>query len=102
MTQEEPSEAYLLLRTSIRSAALCQGKQRPVPERDAAQIAPVLDQRRQLLLIMDGIADKVVQKYQNSTCGQLWQKRGHGPFPPIARAMNQSRKMRARPTSTIR
>lgn len=26
--------------------------------------------------IMDRIADKVVQKYQNSTCEQLWQKRG--------------------------
>ncbi len=25
--------------------------------------------------IMDRIADKVVQKYQNSTCEQLWQKR---------------------------
>jgi hypothetical protein len=26
--------------------------------------------------IMDRIADKVVQKYQNSTCEQLWQKKG--------------------------
>jgi hypothetical protein len=26
--------------------------------------------------IMDKIADKVVQKYQNSSCEQLWQKKG--------------------------
>ncbi len=26
--------------------------------------------------IMDMIADRVVQKYQNSTCEQLWQKKG--------------------------
>jgi hypothetical protein len=26
--------------------------------------------------IMDRIADKVVEKYQNSTCEQLWQKKG--------------------------
>ena len=26
--------------------------------------------------IMDRVADKVVQKYQNSTCQQLWQKKG--------------------------
>ena len=26
--------------------------------------------------IMDRIADKVVQKYQNSTCQQLWEKKG--------------------------
>jgi hypothetical protein len=30
--------------------------------------------------IMDGIADKVVQKYQNSTCEQLWVKKSeHAP-----------------------
>ena len=26
--------------------------------------------------IMDRVADKVVQKYQGSTCEQLWQKKG--------------------------
>jgi hypothetical protein len=26
--------------------------------------------------IMDRVAEKVVQKYQNSTCEQLWQKKG--------------------------
>ena len=26
--------------------------------------------------VMDAIADKIVQKYQNSSCEQLWQKRG--------------------------
>jgi hypothetical protein len=30
--------------------------------------------------IMDMIADRVVQKYQGSTCEQLWQNKGkHGP-----------------------
>ena len=27
--------------------------------------------------IIDDIANKVVQKYQNSSCEQLWQRRGH-------------------------
>jgi hypothetical protein len=31
--------------------------------------------------ILDAIADKVVQKYQNSTCEQLWQEKGK-PKPP--------------------
>ncbi len=26
--------------------------------------------------IMDRVADKVIQKYQNSSCQQLWQKKG--------------------------
>ena len=26
--------------------------------------------------VMDRVADKVIQKYQNSTCEQLWQKKG--------------------------
>ena len=26
--------------------------------------------------IMNRVADKVIQKYQNSTCEQLWQKKG--------------------------
>ncbi len=26
--------------------------------------------------LLDMVADKVVQKYQNSTCEQLWQKKG--------------------------
>jgi hypothetical protein len=35
--------------------------------------------------IMDRVADKVVQKYQSSTCQQLWQERAAGqgkPKPP--------------------
>ena len=31
--------------------------------------------------VMDQIANKVVQKYQNSTCEQLWQRRGQPPSP---------------------
>jgi len=31
--------------------------------------------------ILDLIADRVVQKYQNSSCEQLWQKRGEPKSP---------------------
>lgn len=69
------------------------------PSATAAQSATVLDQRRQLLpimdgllLIMDGIAEKVVQKNQNPTGEKLGQKRDHGPSRLIARAMNRKPK----------
>jgi len=29
--------------------------------------------------MMDKVADKVIQKYQQSSCEQLWQKRGQPP-----------------------
>ena len=32
--------------------------------------------------IMDGIADKVIQKYQSSTCEQLWQEKMQGQGKP--------------------
>ena len=32
--------------------------------------------------LLDMIADKVIQKYQSSTCEQLWQKKGQ-PKPPM-------------------
>jgi hypothetical protein len=41
----------------------------------SALILPVLV-RAQEFPIMDRVADKVIQKYQNSTCEQLWQKKG--------------------------
>jgi hypothetical protein len=31
--------------------------------------------------ILDKVAAKVIQKYQNSTCEQLWEKKAH-PQPP--------------------
>jgi len=31
--------------------------------------------------ILDRVADKVVQKYQGSTCEQLWQKKGEPKSP---------------------
>jgi hypothetical protein len=37
--------------------------------------------------IMDDIANKVVQKYQNSSCEQLWQKRGEPHSPREQRAI---------------
>ena len=37
--------------------------------------------------IMDKIADKVVQKYQNSTCEQLWEKKGQPKSPREQRAV---------------
>ena len=32
--------------------------------------------------IMDRVADKVIQKYQTSTCEQLWQERAQGQGQP--------------------
>ncbi len=32
--------------------------------------------------VMDRVADKVVQKYQSSTCEQLWQERAQGKGKP--------------------
>lgn len=32
--------------------------------------------------ILNRVADKVIEKYQNSTCEQLWQERGQ-PKPPM-------------------
>jgi hypothetical protein len=32
--------------------------------------------------VMDRVADKVVQKYQTSTCEQLWQERAQGQGKP--------------------
>ena len=37
--------------------------------------------------IMDRVADKVIQKYQNSTCEQLWQKKGQPPSEREQRAI---------------
>jgi len=31
--------------------------------------------------LMDAVANKVIQKYQTSTCEQLWQKRSQKPPP---------------------
>jgi hypothetical protein len=39
--------------------------------------------------IIDDIANKVVQKYQNSSCEQLWEKRGH-PKSPREQEMMQA------------
>ena len=37
--------------------------------------------------VVDAVAGKVVQKYQSSTCEQLWQKRGQQPGPEEARVL---------------
>ena len=37
--------------------------------------------------ILDRVASKVIQKYQNSTCQQLWQKRGQPPSEREQRAI---------------
>ena len=44
--------------------------------------------------IMDRIANKVIQKYQNSTCQQLWQKKGQ---PPSQREQEAIQIMRNNP-----
>ena len=38
--------------------------------------------------IMNRVADKVIQKYQNSTCEQLWQEKGQ-PKPPMEQELVQ-------------
>ena len=37
--------------------------------------------------IMDMVADKVVQKYQSSSCEQLWQKKGEPKSPEEQRVI---------------
>jgi hypothetical protein len=37
--------------------------------------------------ILDRVANKVIQKYQNSTCEQLWQKKGQAPSEREQRAI---------------
>ena len=37
--------------------------------------------------IMDRVADKVIQKYQNSSCEQLWQKKGKPKWEMEQRAV---------------
>lgn len=41
--------------------------------------------------ILDRIADKVVQKYQNSSCQQLWEKRGQPKSQREQRAVEMLR-----------
>jgi hypothetical protein len=44
--------------------------------------------------ILDAIADKVIQKYQTSTCEQLWQEKSK-PKPPMEQEIVQ--KLRSEP-----
>ena len=37
--------------------------------------------------ILDAVADKVVQKYQSSSCEQLWQKKGEPKSPEEQRVI---------------
>lgn len=39
-------------------------------------------------MIMDMVANKVIQKYQGSTCEQLWQKKGQPKSPEEQKAVN--------------
>jgi hypothetical protein len=38
--------------------------------------------------MLDMVANKVIQKYQGSTCEQLWQNRGKSPAPEKERILN--------------
>jgi hypothetical protein len=38
--------------------------------------------------IMDMVADKVIGKYQNATCQQLWEQKGQPKSPEEQRAVN--------------
>jgi hypothetical protein len=48
--------------------------------------------------ILDMIADKVIQKYQASTCEQLWQQKGQ-PKPPMEQEAIQ--KLRSEPAMRL-
>ena len=48
--------------------------------------------------ILDMIADKVIQKYQSSTCEQLWQQKGQ-PKPPMEQEAIQ--KLRSEPAMRL-
>ena len=39
-------------------------------------------------MILDRVANKVIQKYQSSSCEQLWQNRGKQASPEEQRVMN--------------
>ena len=47
--------------------------------------------------ILDMIADKVVHKYQNSTCEQLWQERANKDKPKSAREQEFMQLLRNNP-----
>jgi hypothetical protein len=46
--------------------------------------------------IMDKIADKVIQKYQNSTCEQLWEKKSQ-KAPPSQQEQNAIQMLKGDP-----
>ena len=39
-------------------------------------------------MILDRVANKVIQKYQSSSCKQLWQKKGQPKSPEEQKAVN--------------
>jgi hypothetical protein len=39
-------------------------------------------------MILDMVANKVIQKYQTSTCEQLWEKKGQPKSPEEEKAVN--------------
>ena len=39
-------------------------------------------------MILDRVANKVIQKYQSSSCEQLWQKKGQPQSPEEQKAVN--------------
>ena len=39
--------------------------------------------------ILDAVASKVIEKYQNATCQQLWQERAKGQSQPKPEALEQ-------------
>jgi hypothetical protein len=39
-------------------------------------------------MIMDMVANKVIQKYQSSSCEQLWEKKGQPKSPEEQKAVN--------------
>lgn len=65
-----------------------------LPVRTAAHNLLPGRRQRSAIPIMDRVADKVIQKYQQSTCEQLWEKKS-AKTPPSAEEQEPSHFLRA-------
>ena len=54
----------------------------PLPASSSAQPTANAAPDPQQYPVMDAIANKLIQKYQNSTCEQLWQEKAQGQGKP--------------------
>jgi hypothetical protein len=64
--------AFVLVKPQVTAA--------PLPR--SANAEPAANGAPQQYPIMDAVANKIIQKYQNSTCEQLWQEKAQGQGKP--------------------